>query len=440
VTNEASEACPAFYIQLEFARYGRPLETPWRFHSAWRRVMPAYRRGAPLALIEARGEGRVIGVIYHICKRDSDDRWSHGGGDHVFVDGDTPDPAYLYGMGGEDFAHHAWGLAPAQGPYSGAHMVHPVPTVKRAEGPLPFEPHGWEQHDGGRYSMYRFFIPDPIQFRRSIRFCFGTCANEISATSYWYQGEPHSPFCVLPPPDRRAYGTRLSDEECWRPLDMGRDIPVAVIGPFHAAGGRVPDLTRPVDLGATHMTDVRPPFADVVPPASEVRWRRSAIRGGFLDLAAIHRPKAAVRSRGVWNRRHVPLGVASVQLVRVQTALARRVRLRVGFEDGLAVWLNRRRVADLRRPEPAVWDLADVEIALDAGWNEIALVCTQERMARWSAWGIYAKLLDGDGRPADDLAFDDFAGLDPTPERWREPAPVEAETEAEDYRDPLFLV
>jgi hypothetical protein len=56
--------------------------------------------------------------------------------------------------------------------------------VKRGEA-MAFEPHGWEQHDGGRYSMYRFFVPDRIMFHSSMRLVFGTAANEISATTYW---------------------------------------------------------------------------------------------------------------------------------------------------------------------------------------------------------------------------------------------------------------
>src|SRR5690606_31401478 len=122
-----------------------------------RRVYPGYRRGAGHVVLEAIGEGKVLGCIYHTVKRDSDDRWSHGGADQLFIDGDTPYPQYVYGTGGENYAHHAWGFYPRGGAYAGVHHVHPVPGIKRAEGVHAFEPHAFEQHDGGHYSMYRFY-------------------------------------------------------------------------------------------------------------------------------------------------------------------------------------------------------------------------------------------------------------------------------------------
>ena len=40
---------------------------------------------------------------------------------------------------------------------------------------------------------------------------FGTAANEISATTYWYQSEPHAPFCSLPAREKRGFGIRLRE-------------------------------------------------------------------------------------------------------------------------------------------------------------------------------------------------------------------------------------
>ncbi len=439
VTNEAADAVPAMYWQIGLSAFDAP-PPPWRLHCAWRRVMPAYRRGAPLTLVEARGEGRLLALMYHICKRDSDDRWSHGGGDQVFIDGDTARPAYIYGIGGEDFAHHAWGLYPALGPWSGAHMVHPVPDVKRAEGQQAFEPHGWEQHDGGRYSMYRYFIPDPIAFRSSMRMTFGTCANEISATTYWYQGEPHVPFAVLPPPERRIFGARLAEEETWKPLDLPGSLPVAVLGPMKPGDNGPWRPDRTLDLAADYATDIEQPFGDVVRPPWRIRWRRTAARSGFLDLAAIHRPKAALRARGLWNYRHVPFSSASTQLIRLKLPRARKLLLRLGFEDRIAVWHNGRRVADLNRPDPALWGTVDVPLSLAAGRHDIVLACAHERWCHWSAWGIYLRFLTPAGKPVDDLAFDPFESLDPTPERWREDWPPQEPATLADYRDPLYFV
>ena len=434
IANEGDEANPAVYLMLTMHRYADAAVPPWRFHAVWRRVMPAYRRGAPLTLLEAKGDGRLLGVIYHICKRDSDDRWSHGGGDQMFIDGETANPVYVYGVGGEDFAHHAWGLYPALGPYSGAHSIHPVPGVKRPEGPNPFEGHGWEQHDWGRYSMFRYFIPDPVTFRHSIRLTFGTCANEISGTTYWYQSEPHADFATLPPKDKRGFGVRLSEEECTRPLSLGSDVPAAVLGPMRA-DGQVWTPESGADLVATYETDVKQPFGDVVRPPYRIGWRRSIVRGGFIDLAAIHRPKCAIRSRALWNYRHLPLGVISYQLIRLRAAAAGKVTLRVGYEDRLLVWVNGAKVGELVRPEPELWDTDDVALDLQEGVNDIVIGATQDRLARWSAWGLYVKFLD-----AQEPAFDDFADLAPTAERFREPWPLEDSIPCDNPRDPLDLM
>ena len=161
LTNEAETDASGIYSHISYETY-ESLDIPYRLHAAWRRVYPAYRRGANINLMEAKGAGRILGVIYHVIRRDPDDRWTHGGGDQIFIDGDTADPTYIGGSGGEEFAHHAWGLYPGAGPFAGAHLVHPVPGIKRAEGPMPFEPHGFEQHEGGRISMYRYFIPDRV--------------------------------------------------------------------------------------------------------------------------------------------------------------------------------------------------------------------------------------------------------------------------------------
>src|SRR5207253_3063786 len=88
LTNESKSQKGLHYV-FDFHAY-ESLDVPWRFHTAWRRVYPAYRRGAGLTVLEAKGEGKLLCCIYHVVKRDSDDRLSHGGAEQFFVDGDTP--------------------------------------------------------------------------------------------------------------------------------------------------------------------------------------------------------------------------------------------------------------------------------------------------------------------------------------------------------------
>lgn len=428
------------HFAISFELYDEPLMVPWRFHAVWRRVFPAYRRGQPLTLLEAKGSGKLLGVVYHVVKRDSDDRWSHGGADQIFIDGDTANPTYLYGTGGENFAHHAWGLHPRQGPYSGAHHVHPVPGVKRAEGSYAFEPHAFEQHDGGHYSMYRFFIPDETTFKHSIRMGFGTCENEISATVYWYQSEPHFPFSKLPEKKKRHYGERVTEEENLSPIPIDGDIPVAVFGPFLRGESEPWRPNQSLDLTRRFENNLKQPYGDIVQAPYEVYWRKTKFRAGFLDLAAIHRPKAAIRARGLWNYRGLPMNTVSHQLIRIQAPASRNLVLRIGFEDDVTVWHNSVEVTRLSRPEPKHWITQDVALTLKSGVNDLILDHTQKRIGRWSAWGLYLKFLSTDGQIIHDLKFEPFESLPATPERWREVWPPGGIVPSDNYRDPAMLV
>lgn len=441
LSNEGDEQMAGICYHMDYHTYDEVPQTPWRLHAAWRRVFPGYRRGENFKLLEAKGDGRLLGVIYHVVKRDSDDRWTHGGGEQLFIDGDTPTPQYVYGTGGEEFGHQCWGVYPSKGAFGGCSWCHPVPGVKRMEGNSPFEPHGFEQHDGGHYSIYRFYIPDKVRFSSSIRMNFGTCENEISSTTYWYQAEPHHRFTTLPSTQERRYGHRLAEESTYHPLDFAGNIPVAVLGPMLDRDDAPWSGGRPIDLNAEYDNNLHRAYGDVVGPPYRVRWRRSAFRGGFIDLAASHRPKSALRTRGIWNQRSLPLGSISWQLIRVVADPDRRVILRVGFDDNTSVWLNGQVIAAMHRPNPKHWHTQDVELTLPAGESDIVISLDNQRAGRWSTWGLYASFLDEQKQPASGLSFIGFDDLDPTPDRYREPWPPGGQqTDIEDYRDPALLV
>ncbi len=430
------------HFTISFDLYSQPIDdVPWRFHATWRRTFPAYRRGQPFTLLEAKGQGSLLGVIYHVVKRDSDDRWSHGGADQIWIDGDTPNPTYIYGTGGENFAHHAWGLQPRQGPYSGSHHVHPVPGVKRAEGSYAFEPHAFEQHDGGHYSMYRFFVPDPIRFKHSIRMGFGTCENEISATTYWYQSEPHAPYSKLPADLKsRHYGERVAESDTYTPLSFANTFPVAVFGPFTKSDSQPFKGDQPLDLTKIYENNLKQAYGDTVRAPYQVQWRKSEVRAGFIDLTAMHRPKAHLRQRGIWNQRGLPVNTASHQLIRINAPAPRKVTLRFGFEDEITLWHNGKAIAELARLQPKHWTLQDVPIHLTPGINDLIIDHVLRRLGRWSAWGLYLAFLDDHGNPITDLTFQPFDSLPPTPERWREPWPEGGMPPTDNYRDPAMLV
>ena len=63
-------------------------------------------------------------------------------------------------------------------------------------------------------TAYRWHIPDPVVFEKSIRFMIEQgngsppfkSGNYYYSVAYWYQTEPHAPFPKLPSPDEIIAG------------------------------------------------------------------------------------------------------------------------------------------------------------------------------------------------------------------------------------------
>ncbi len=215
VTNESTaEYVLYFYVDYEAYEAGAAqelIEGYGRFHAQWRRQNPAdgwadlSRRGdkafleqawrtpnldgtGNYVIMEAAGKGHYVGCHLDVdCfQRQLCDWWGEGD-DMIFVDGE-PWPPRLHGTGTEDYVNLAYG--PTQeyhGPYHGL-------TVYSGTA-------GWRW--GGKNSVYRYHIEDPIYFDRSIRVTIehghaNEQSNDYSSTAYWYQTEPHAPFPALP--------------------------------------------------------------------------------------------------------------------------------------------------------------------------------------------------------------------------------------------------
>lgn len=109
------------------------------------------------------------------------------GDDMVFVDDDTWPPS-IHGTGTEEvFGGGACPVREYSGPYHGFHLI--------------------EREDfAGLTGMYRWFVHDPLGFRKSIRWTIehghaNNFANDYSSVAFWHQAEPHQPFSPLPERD-----------------------------------------------------------------------------------------------------------------------------------------------------------------------------------------------------------------------------------------------
>ena len=144
-------------------------------------------------ILEAHGKGHYVGCNLNVdvFERQVND-WYGEGDDMIFIDGE-PWPPRLHGTGTEDYFNTAF--CPQQeycAPYHGI-------TVYSGNEAWPW---------GGKNSLYRFHIEDPIRFDRSIRVTIesghnNALANDYSSTAYWYQLDRTEPRPPLPPVEAR---------------------------------------------------------------------------------------------------------------------------------------------------------------------------------------------------------------------------------------------
>jgi len=155
--------------------------------------------GRNYLLADLAGRGHYVGTVQSVYH--SSAGWYGEGDDFFFIDG-AKEPQ-LRGTGTEDYFCDGWGFRQQDGPFYGT--------------PL------WEGYNtGDRSSAYRWHIPDPVTFKKSLRveiehkgsqtFPDGKVDGFIerddlmSSVAFWYQTEPHKPWPALPAgPDRLPF-------------------------------------------------------------------------------------------------------------------------------------------------------------------------------------------------------------------------------------------
>ena len=201
VSNESDKRCGAFYFYVDWQKHkSLPKDTAY-FHAMYRQEFPCVM-GQNYLLADIVGRGHYVGTIQSVQMMSPG--WYGEGDDFFFIDGEK-EPR-LRGTGTEDYFCDGWGFRVQDGPFYGA--------------PL------WEGYDTGHHgSVYRFHIPDPVAFKKSLRveiehkgsqrFPDGTESGFIerddlmSSVALWYQTEPHKRWPALPPgPERLADRSR----------------------------------------------------------------------------------------------------------------------------------------------------------------------------------------------------------------------------------------
>jgi len=205
VANEGSIKTDAFYFNIDYRIYAKPLPADQLyFHAQYRQAAPAQgttnqwqsngemdskknlNGDGNYIWLEATGRGHFVGVTMSVLQ--NQDKWWGEGDDMFFVDGEKL-PS-INGTGSEDYFLGAWGF---QHPF--AYGLFGAPVVG-------------QEVAGSRSSVYRFHLDSPITFTKSLRATIehghaNHRSDNYYSVAYWYQTEPHATFPALPPLEQR---------------------------------------------------------------------------------------------------------------------------------------------------------------------------------------------------------------------------------------------
>lgn len=207
VTNESPVYPVAdFYYYLDWQKHDRLPEDTMYFHAEYRQSMPAAK--GHYTILETQGTGHYVGTVYSAQQVEMG--WFGEGDDFIYIDG--AEVPQLRGTGTEDYFNDAWGFSEFATPYHGVSLYEGV-------------------HAGDRVTAYRWHIPDPIPFMKSIRVTmehrgrvydetathpdnFELAASSerrdwISSVGFWYQYPPASIKDELPPVAKRIAPYRI---------------------------------------------------------------------------------------------------------------------------------------------------------------------------------------------------------------------------------------
>jgi hypothetical protein len=251
VTDEGRRPVTMFYYHVDWQRHpSLPADAAY-LHAYYRQERPA-ARGRNYEFVNIKGTGHYVGTVLNVIQ--SQVGWFGEGDDLFFVDG-AGHPQIL-GTGTEDYVNEAWGLRVSGGLWSGT----PV-----AEGELV----------GARLTGYRWHIPDPVPFTKSLwagiehagwtynpdgslRAAFEERPDFFSSVAFWYQkdvneelGEPPYGEARLPLGNAEPIAVEDSIREVTtikgtasvqREVDWGRDLL------FFESQGQGARLNIPIDV------------------------------------------------------------------------------------------------------------------------------------------------------------------------------------------------
>jgi len=210
ITVENDGKVPGFrlWYHIDYEKYpsGALPENVGRLHAQWRRsIHPSIPAGVVgnkdaknltgddnFVILDAVGQGSYVG--FFLIVDNVQGGWYGEGDDMIFVDGAKWPPTFP-GTGHEEIFNS--GCCPDTefwGPYTGFYLIE-----------------NYKADFGGKNLMYRFYVNDPVRFKKSIRVTVehghdNNFDNDYTSTAFWYQKEPHKAFPPLPSAQDRLPG------------------------------------------------------------------------------------------------------------------------------------------------------------------------------------------------------------------------------------------
>jgi hypothetical protein len=173
-------------------------------------------------------------------------------------------------------------------------------------------------------------------------------------------------------------GEKEKAQEEWAKSGFAKAADCLVLGPFDNTGGigfsKVYPPEVKIDVHATYQR--------------QTAWKETKhkISGTYIDFCEMF-------DNNQWK---VAYGLA-----RVISPTERKVQLRVGSDDDVKMWLNRKGVLSNNIARSVGIDQDVVPVTLRSGTNEILVkICN-----RTGDWGFYLRITDMEGKPFDDLKF-----------------------------------
>lgn len=362
-----------FYFQADYEELKDELPEEWkklRFHAKYRMENPVEEYGNRYMALDAEGEGYLVGISYGMRRiGERPDSWYHGGGDQVFIDGETK-PYVIHGIGAEDFFGHSWGVDTSSSLYVG-------------------NPFNQRLYNDGRdfmnLVMYRFFVKDPIRFKSSIRHMLGDLGDSFSSVAYWYQTEPHREFFKLPQ-DKELF------QESHLPRLTNDIVPEFtytwnVFGPINDVEPYTFQQTHPLEenLDMSYTSEYKVPLSQYPDGMTlKAEWTKMEAPRGFVDFHIKMRPPIyAIR---------LQINCYAFALGYVKADRDMDVLVRAGFDDRMRLLVNNEVVMD--KAHENGFENEFIPVRLKKGNNSILVKLSNAENSNFRSWTFNIAFVD----------------------------------------------